>query len=90
MMSVDDGIREFDFEAFERVMSEMKSGDTTVGGILGAMIYQIEETNKKNMDPIEKQSVGIIREGSQSAIPNNLHKSSTAGMLSINDSNDVS
>lgn len=54
MMSVDDGIREFDFEAFERVMSEMKSGDTTVGGILGAMIYQIEETNKKNMDPIEK------------------------------------
>ena len=54
MMSVDDGIRNFDFEAFERVMSEMKSGDTTVGGILGAMIYQIEETNKKNMDPIEK------------------------------------
>ena len=89
-MSVDDGIREFDFEAFERVMSEMKSGDTTVGGILGAMIYQIEETNKKNMDPIEKQSVGIIRKGSQSAIPNNLHKSSTAGMLSINESNDVS
>ena len=54
MMSVDDGIRNFDFEAFERVMSEMKSGDTTVGGILGAMIYQIEETNKKYMDPIEK------------------------------------
>ena len=64
MMSVDDGIRDFDFEAFERVMSEMKSGDTTVGGILGAMIYQIEETNKKNMDPIEKQSVGVIKKGS--------------------------
>lgn len=54
MMSIDDQPRNFDFDAFERVMSELKSGDTTVGGILGAMIYQIEETNKKTMDPIEK------------------------------------
>ena len=54
MMSIDDQPRNFDFDAYERVVSELKSGDTTVGGILGAMIYQIEETNKKTMDPIEK------------------------------------
>ena len=64
MASIDDELRKFDFEAFERVMSEMTSGDTTVGGILGAMIFQIEETNKKNMDPIEKQSVALIKKGS--------------------------
>ena len=54
MASLDDELKKFDFQAFERVMSEMTSGDTSVGGILGAMIYQIEESNKKNMDPIEK------------------------------------
>ena len=38
-MSIDDQPRNFDFEAYERVMSELKCGDTSVGGILGAMIY---------------------------------------------------
>jgi hypothetical protein len=39
MMSIDDQQRNFDFDAYERVVSELKSGDTTVGGLLGAMIY---------------------------------------------------
>ena len=52
MMSVDDEKKEWDFQAFERVVSEMESASTTVGGILGAMIYQIEEANKKTLDPL--------------------------------------
>lgn len=31
--------------AFERVMTEMDSGSTSVGGILSAMVYQIEQDN---------------------------------------------
>ena len=34
------------------------------------------------MDPIEKQSVSIIKKGSQTMLQKDLHKSSTVGMLS--------
>lgn len=52
MISLDDEPRNFDFQSFERVVAKMDSANTTVGGILGAMIYQIEEANKKTLDPL--------------------------------------
>ena len=42
LTSQDDGDRKFDFNAFERVMTEMEGATTNIGGILAAMVYQIE------------------------------------------------
>jgi hypothetical protein len=36
---VDDDPREWNFEYFNRAVSEMKAEDTSVGSILAAMIY---------------------------------------------------
>lgn len=46
MVSVDDEPREWNFEYFNRAVNEMKAGSTSVGSIVAAMIYQIEEQNK--------------------------------------------
>lgn len=42
---MDDGERNFDFKSLERVMTEMEGATTSIGGILSAMVYQIEQTN---------------------------------------------
>ncbi len=42
---MDDEPRNWDFSHFDRVVSEMHSGSTSVGSILGAMVYQIEKQN---------------------------------------------
>ena len=43
--SVDDEEKQFGFKSFERAMSQMECSSTNIGGILAAMIYQIEEDN---------------------------------------------
>lgn len=45
LTSMDDGERNFDFKSLERVMTEMEGATTSIGGILSAMVYQIEQTN---------------------------------------------
>ena len=50
MMGVDDEPKEWDFTHYNKVVSEMKSGSTSVGSVLSAMIFHIEEENK--IDPI--------------------------------------
>lgn len=45
-MSVDDDPKEWNFEFFNRAVNDMKAESTSVGSILAAMIYQIEEQNK--------------------------------------------
>ena len=44
-MSLDDEPKSWDFSHFERVTEEMKSGATSVGSMLAAMVYQIERAN---------------------------------------------
>jgi len=39
LKSVDDEDKNFKFAAFERVMTQMDSASTNVGGILAAMVY---------------------------------------------------
>ena len=46
LAGVDDVAKNWDFTHYNKVMMEMKSGATSVGSILAAMIYQIEEENK--------------------------------------------
>jgi hypothetical protein len=46
--SLDDRKIDWNFDTFEKVVSEMKSSKTTVGSIMAAMIYQIETENKKS------------------------------------------
>lgn len=46
-MSVDDQDRNFDFSSYERAMSQMDSATTTIGGVLAAMVYQIQQDNLK-------------------------------------------
>ena len=46
--SLDDRKFDWNFDTFEKVVSEMKSSKTTVGSIMAAMIYQIETENKKS------------------------------------------
>jgi hypothetical protein len=50
MMGVDDEPKEWDFTHYNKVVSEMQSGSTSVGSVLSAMIFHIEEENK--IDPI--------------------------------------
>jgi len=47
LTSQDDGEKNFCFTAFDRVMTEMDGASTNIGGILAAMVYQIEQDNKK-------------------------------------------
>ena len=47
LTSQDDGEKKFEFSAFERVMTEMTNSSTGIGGILSAMVYQIEQDNAK-------------------------------------------
>ena len=42
-MSCDDEARDWNFEHFSRVVNDMKPECTSVGSIMSAMIYQIEE-----------------------------------------------
>lgn len=49
MVSVDDEPREWNFEYFNRAVNEMKAESTSVGSIVAAMIYQIEEQNKAHI-----------------------------------------
>ena len=59
----------------------MDSANTTVGGILGAMIYQIEEANKNNLDPLDRAPI-ITKKGSQAVIPRELNRRSTNLLVS--------
>lgn len=45
--SVDDRKVEWHFDSFKKIVSEMDSSKTTVGGIMAAMIYQIERQSKR-------------------------------------------
>ena len=63
----------------------MESGNTSIGGIMSAMIFQIEEANKKSMDPLDKAPVAIIKKGSQNLLPKELNRRSTNNCLSAND-----
>jgi len=40
--SVDDDPKEWNFSTFAGVFEEMKTADTTIGSIVGAMLYHIE------------------------------------------------
>lgn len=42
-VSCDDEARDWNFEHFSRVVNDMKPECTSVGSIMSAMIYQIEE-----------------------------------------------
>ena len=44
-MSMDDQDRNFDFSSYDRAMSQMDSASTSIGGVLAAMVYQIEQDN---------------------------------------------
>ena len=80
---MDDETKDWDFQAFERVVSEMESANTTVGGILGAMVYQIEEANKQALDPLDRASIAVIKKGSQHVLPRELNRHSTNAVLSV-------
>lgn len=41
-------MQDWNFEEFRRVMADMNSASTDVGGILSAIIYQIEQHNKED------------------------------------------
>lgn len=45
--SLDDVPKEFDFMHFDKTMDQMKSENTSVGNIVGAMLYQIEKDQTK-------------------------------------------
>lgn len=45
-MGVDDEPKNWDFKHYNRVLGEMQSGSTSVGSILAAMTFQIEEENR--------------------------------------------
>ena len=62
----------------------MDSANTTVGGILSAMIYQIEESNKADLDPLDR-SPNINKKGSQAVLPKELNRRSTNLLLSGDD-----
>lgn len=51
----DDPAKTFDFLEFKKIMTEMPSRSTTVGSILGAMVYQIgvsaEKRQQEALDP---------------------------------------
>ena len=48
LLSLDDEKKKWDFQEFGRVMSELDGATTGVGGILAAMMYQIEKTNNED------------------------------------------
>jgi hypothetical protein len=43
--SVDDEPKEWNFATFTNVFEEMKTSNTGVGSIVGAMLYHIEQQN---------------------------------------------
>ena len=45
LKSVDDEPKNFKFKSFERAMTQMDCANTSIGGILSAMIYQVEADN---------------------------------------------
>ena len=52
----DDPRKNFDFVDFKKNMSEMKSGNSSVGSILGAMVYQISlNKEKRHEDAMVKE-----------------------------------
>ena len=51
LRGVDDQEKDWDFSHYNRVVMEMRCGATSVGSILAAMVYQIEEENKQDMQP---------------------------------------
>lgn len=46
LKSLDDEPRDWHFEHYARVVSEMDAANTSVGSILAAMVYQIEKQNE--------------------------------------------
>ena len=66
LVSQDDLEKNFSFKAFERVMTEMDGASTSIGGILSAMVYSIEnDGNGSGIRP--KASAGGIR-GTQMSV----------------------
>ena len=47
LKSVDDNPKNFNFKSFERAMTQMDCANTSIGGILSAMIYQVEADNSE-------------------------------------------
>lgn len=46
LRSVDDDPKEWDFSAYNKVLSEMKCESASIGSVLAALMFQIEEDNK--------------------------------------------
>lgn len=61
----DDPSKTWDFFQFKKIMSEIPPGSTTVGSMLGAMVYQISQDNSKRVadakDPKHYQSVEMSK-----------------------------
>lgn len=61
----DDPSKTWDFFQFKKIMSEIPPGSTTVGSMLGAMVYQISQDNSKRVadakDPKHYQSVELSK-----------------------------
>lgn len=67
----DDPSKTWDFFQFKKIMSEIPPGTTTVGSMLGAMVYQISQDNAKRVEgaldekhyegkvPTKKLSMGL-------------------------------
>lgn len=80
LTSCDDvGDKNFSFKALERVMTEMDGASTNIGGILSAMVYQIEQDNidknKKNglaHNASVHEDLGSLQGGSLSNLPSNM------------------
>ena len=45
----DDPSKSFEFFEFKKIMSQIPSGQTTVGSMLGAMVLQISQKNDKTL-----------------------------------------
>jgi hypothetical protein len=55
---MDDRKVDWHFDSFKKIVSEMDSSKTTVGGIMAAMIYQIEKQSKRQVTKEEPVDAG--------------------------------
>lgn len=51
--------KDFNFEKFQKVFTEIPNEHTTIGSILAAMVYQIEQSNEKK--PLEPKQAKVIQ-----------------------------
>lgn len=53
--SRDEEEKDWSFPHLDKIMAEITSGVASVGSILAAMVFQIDQANAKNKDFVDKQ-----------------------------------